>query len=129
MRVDPRLEQFDKEGGQRSTIKQFKNWLAERLGSRALEVQDNEADFKEYRKKIEEENPVVLTTAHKSKGLEFSRVYILRHDLFPHKKAKRPKDLQQEANSKYVAYTRAKDELHILDLEGQPGYKPPKAGE
>jgi hypothetical protein len=120
------MGQFNKENNAGGTIKQFKGWLSERLGSRALEVQDNEADFKEYRKKMEEENPIVLTTAHKSKGLEFLRVYILRHDLFPHKKAKRPKDLAQEANAKYVSYTRAKDELHILALDGQPGYQPPK---
>jgi len=117
------------EKGARTSIGQYKQWLQDRLGKHSFEVQDNEKDLKEYRKQMEEENPIVLTTAHKSKGLEFSRVYILRYDLFPHKKAKRPKDLAQEANMKYVAITRAKDELHILELDGQPGYKPTKSEE
>ena len=82
----------------------------------------NEDDLKEYRRKIEYESPVVLTTAHKSKGLEFARVFVLRDDLFPHPKNKhRPKDLLQEENARYVTYTRAMNELHVLDLKGQPG--------
>jgi len=101
-------------------IGQFKAWLKANLSG--LDVAENERDLMEYRRKVEEQNPVILTTAHKSKGLEFSRVYILRDDQFPHPKAQRPEDLAQEANAKYVAYTRAMDELHILDLEGQPGY-------
>ena len=77
----------------------------------------------------EEEKPVVLTTAHRSKGLEFDRVYILRYDQFPHPKAKKkglPKDLEQENTMKYVALTSGKYVMHVLDLNGQPGYKPPR---
>lgn len=107
----------------RSSIGGFNNWISKRLGG--LDVEENERDLKEYRRKMEEENPVVLTTAHKSKGLEFPRVYILRYDQFPHKKAQRPEDLEQEANARYISLSRAQDELHILDLEGQPGYKKP----
>ena len=44
-------------------------------------------------------------------------------DVGPHAKAKRPEDLEQEANAKYVAYTRSKNEIHVLDLKGQPWYK------
>lgn len=126
------IHQYDGEqGGSRSrygyeqnsaNVAGFKRWISERLGG--LDVEENEKDMKEYERRLEEENPVILTTSHKSKGLEFSRVYILRYDLFPHKKAQRQEDLAQEANSKYVALTRAMDELHVLDLEGQPGYKP-----
>ncbi|RDJ35449.1 MAG: hypothetical protein DWQ19_11580 [Crenarchaeota archaeon] len=114
------INQFsqDNEGG---TVKEFLRWLSERLGG--LDVQENEKELKEYQRKLAEENPVVLTTAHRSKGLEFPRVFILRYDLFPHKKAKRPADLQQEENSKYVAITRAEDELHIIDPESEPGSK------
>src|SRR5262252_191256 len=107
-------------------ISQFKAWLKANLSG--LDVAEKEKDLMEYRRKVEQENPVILTTAHKSKGLEFERVYILRNDQFPHPKAKRPEDLAQEDNAKYVAYTRAMDELHILKLEGQPGYKSPSAG-
>ena len=69
---------------------------------------------------------MILTTVHKSKGLQFSRVYILRDDLWPHPRSKREEDLAQEMNNKYIGRTRAEDELHILDLEGQPGYKDDK---
>ena len=110
-------------GGRRYTgppVSQFQAWLFKKLGG--LDVAMNEDDLKEYRRKIEYESPVVLTTAHKSKGLEFARVFVLRDDLFPHPKNKhRPKDLLQEENARYVTYTRAMNELHVLDLKGQPG--------
>lgn len=83
----------------------------------------SEVDLANYNRIVEKEHPVVLTTAHKSKGLEFDRVYILRDDQFPSKKATRKEYIRQEANMKYVAYTRAKNALHILALDGQPGYK------
>lgn len=130
------MEQFKNESGGTASpdpyaytesppISTFKKWIYQRLGG--LDVTENEKDLAKYRQKMENENPVVLTTSHKSKGLEFERVNILRDDLFPHPKSKRPKDLAQEANSKYVAYTRAMSELHVIDLEGQPGYKPPRS--
>ena len=80
----------------------------------------------EYMNSVEKDKkkaPIVLTTAHKSKGLEFGRVFVLRNDLFPHPKSTRQEDLQQEANAKYVTYTRAMDQLHIVKLDGQPGYQ------
>ena len=104
-----------------SNIALFKRWLSQRLGG--LDVQENEKDLAAYKEKMEKENPVVLTTAHKSKGLEFERVYVLRYDQFPHKKAKRPEDLAQEENARYVTLTRAQDELHIIDPKSQPGVK------
>jgi hypothetical protein len=105
--------------GKGKPIGEFRQWLKQKLGG--LDVTENERDLREYKKKLKEENPVILTTSHKSKGLEFDRVFILRDDQFPHPKASRPEDLAQEANAKYVAYTRAMDELHIVKLKGQPG--------
>lgn len=103
------------------TIGEFKDWLGQRLGG--LDVAESERDLMTYREKLEKENPVILTSAHRAKGLEFHRVFILRDDQFPHPKAKRPEDMAQEENTRYVAYTRAMDQLHILDLKGQPGVK------
>ena len=57
---------------------------------------------------------VTLTSAHRSKGLEFDRVYILEPNLFPHPKSKTPDALDQEENAKYVAFTRAMKQLHVL---------------
>jgi len=58
---------------------------------------------------------IVLSTIHKSKGLEADRVFIIRPDLIP---LKTPKawEAQQEKNLEYVAITRAKKEL-IYDYE------------
>jgi len=114
------IEQFSDEG-KGNSIEDFKNWLGDKLGG--LDIEKSEKDYRTYKEKIEKENPVILTTSHKSKGLEFSRVYILRYDQFPHPKAKSDEDLQQEENAKFVALTRGQDEVHILDIEGQPGVK------
>jgi DNA helicase II / ATP-dependent DNA helicase PcrA len=76
----------------------------------------------EYKKQLKEQNPVILSTVHKSKGLQFQRVYILRDDLWPHPRASRQEDLSQELNNKYIGRTRAEDETHVLTLKGQPGY-------
>jgi DNA helicase II / ATP-dependent DNA helicase PcrA len=58
---------------------------------------------------------IVLSTVHKSKGLEANRVFIIRLDLLPLKFAK-GMQYQQERNLCYVAITRAKKEL-IYDLK------------
>lgn len=66
---------------------------------------------------LAQKNPksyVTLTTAHRSKGLEFDRVFIVEPEMFPHPKAKTPEALEQEDNAWYVALTRAMQELHIL---------------
>lgn len=54
----------------------------------------------------EDQEGVVFMTAHKSKGLEADRVFILRPDLMPHPKVVGPL-APQEMNLKYVAVTRA----------------------
>lgn len=56
----------------------------------------------------------VLSTIHKSKGLENSRVFIVEPDLLPSKWAKEDWEIQQERNLMYVAYSRAKDKLGFI---------------
>ena len=58
---------------------------------------------------------VTLSTVHKSKGLQFQRVFVLRDDLL-NRQGKTPDEDDAEKNCKYVAYTRAKHEL-IFDHE------------
>lgn len=66
---------------------------------------------------------VVLSTIHKSKGLEFERVFVLENDSLPtHEKSQGRKGSKtmkqeeaQEENLKYVAYTRAKNNLHLIN--------------
>lgn len=63
----------------------------------------------------------LLTTVHGAKGLEVksadNTAYILRPDLMPHPKAETDVDKVQEKNIQYVAYTRAKTRLVLLNPE------------
>lgn len=59
-------------------------------------------------------NVVILSSGHRSKGLEFERVFVIRDDLMPHPNAKSEEDLRQEANIQYVTYTRAMHEMYIV---------------
>jgi superfamily I DNA/RNA helicase len=82
-----------------------------------LNADENGADAKAF-KNIDPRHTVVLSTAHRSKGLEFDRVYIKCPDLFE-RKANNEEDQQQEDNAKYVAFTRATHQLHVLDEKCQ----------
>lgn len=53
---------------------------------------------------------IVLTTGHKSKGLEFDRVFFLNADLIN-------PDYEQDLNLKYVIQTRAKEELYFIHMD------------
>lgn len=64
----------------------------------------------------DEQDAIVLCTIHKSKGLEADVVYILNEHLIPSKFAISDQQLKQERNLKYVARTRAKEELYFLNL-------------
>lgn len=57
---------------------------------------------------------LTLATVHKSKGLEWDRVFILERDKMPSKWARKSWQYQQEINLIYVAYTRSKKELYFL---------------
>ena len=61
----------------------------------------------------EEKDDVILSTIHKSKGLENEKVFIINRDLIPSSYAKKDWELEQERNLLYVAITRAKNELVI----------------
>lgn len=59
----------------------------------------------------EEGSGVVLSSIHKSKGLEADNIYFLDQHLIPSPFATEPEQLIQEYNLKYVATTRAKSSL------------------
>ena len=65
---------------------------------------------------IDKENAIMLCTIHKSKGLESEVVYVLNENLIPSRFAKSPEQLKQENNLKYVARTRAKNEMYFLNI-------------
>lgn len=110
------------ERNSRKTIRDYKNWLKEKIGGNSFDFDQSddrasEADLAEYRRKMEEEKPVVLTTAHKSKGMEYERVYIIDKENFFSPRRKHPEEKKQEMNAWYVGLTRARHQLHILDME------------
>lgn len=56
----------------------------------------------------------LLSTIHKSKGLEAPVVHLLRPDLLPHPMSSSQWELEQENNLHYVAVTRAIDEFNYI---------------
>lgn len=61
---------------------------------------------------------VTLSTVHRAKGLEESRVFILEPRHLPFRwQGQQEWERQQELNLKYVALTRAKSELYFIDDE------------
>lgn len=82
---------------------------------------DNVVRMETFIKKLDdlykvEKDCITLCTIHKSKGLEADIVYILNEDLIPSKFASSDEQLIQEENLRYVARTRAKNELYYLNL-------------
>ncbi len=59
----------------------------------------------------DEGSGIVLSSIHKSKGLEADNVFLLDAHLMPSKYATSEDQLKQEANLRYVAITRAKSSL------------------
>jgi superfamily I DNA/RNA helicase len=62
----------------------------------------------------QENGHILLSSIHKAKGLEAERVFLLRPDKLPHPMAKSEAARSQEENLRYVAYTRAMDQLFIV---------------
>ncbi len=61
---------------------------------------------------------IILSTIHKSKGLEADRVFIIHPEKMPSKYARQEWELVQEENLRYVAYTRAKHFLgFVVDFD------------
>ena len=77
----------------------------------AKELQDRIKDIFTNNK----DSGIILSTIHKSKGLESPNVYIACKSLMPSKTAKQPWEIEQENNLIYVAYTRTKNILSFLD--------------
>ncbi len=80
-----------------------------------------------------ETNVVTLMTVHSAKGLEFDYVFIvgLEEGIFPHSMSLyNPNDIEEERRLCYVAITRAKKDLTIINakkrlLYGIDSYNPP----
>lgn len=73
-------------------------------------------DMKQRIEKLFSDNiaGVVLSSVHKAKGLESQRIFILRPDLIPFPKARKPHEIEAEQCISYVALTRSKSELYFV---------------
>jgi DNA helicase II / ATP-dependent DNA helicase PcrA len=85
-----------------------------------FEISDNCASLTDIIRVIEnlfsdnnEENAVILSTVHKAKGQEAENVYILQPEYMPLSTG----DQQEESNIMYVAFSRAKVNLFIMEIE------------
>lgn len=110
-------------GNAQATVASFQQWLEKNL--QGMDVED-EREGKQFAAKMEAEKAspiksVILSSSHKSKGLQFPTVYVMRPELFPSKKAKTDADLVQEDNLLYITYSRAENELHVLKSADDAG--------
>ena len=68
------------------------------------------------------EGPIQLLSIHKAKGLEWSKVFHLDPWRIPSKFARvGTEEFEQELNARYVAETRFKEELILVNMEGFNG--------
>ena len=92
------------------TIRKFLENLA--LNSSAIQSKTVKAGDQK-----EEEHPLVLSTIHRAKGLEWRVIFIpmLCEDLFPSSRVYGdPDSFEEERRVFYVAITRAKDQLYLI---------------
>lgn len=93
------------------TAKDFLNYIVVKMGG----VDETDADAMAAYKNKDPNSFVTLTTAHKCKGLEWDRVFVMEPGNFDPENEKNvtEEQKQQERNSWYVACTRAKKSLYI----------------
>ena len=73
------------------------------------------SDVEEYR---DDPNRISLMTVHSVKGLEFNHVFVIgmEEGIFPHMNSlMESSDVEEERRLMYVAITRAKDDLHLIN--------------
>jgi DNA helicase-2/ATP-dependent DNA helicase PcrA len=73
----------------------------------------------------EQENSVTLMTIHSAKGLEFPVVFLvgLEDGIFPHSRSLLERnEMEEERRLMYVALTRAKDKLYLLNAQNRMLY-------
>jgi hypothetical protein len=102
-------------GRQINNLYTFMGFLESKLGG----VNDDNADAMAGYKERDPRTFVSLMTAHKSKGLEFGRVCIIKPGDFSDSKPniRTPEEAQQERNCWYVGLTRGMDSLFVANDE------------
>lgn len=124
--INMTLTEFEKIPDYDKTAEGYLKWMKDRICP-SVDVDNlSEEEKQKLDEQLEDNRFVVLTTAHRSKGFEFDRVFILNPGMLGAKPRKRDPEISNEAhdsdniqeeNIKYVAFTRAKDQLHLLKTE------------
>ena len=111
----PGVDYMDETGKALKTLDDLSSFIRRRFAS-ALD-EGNTSSYYSY--EVQKDKNIVLTTAHKSKGLEWDRVSILNAEEFSTEKSNVVNEAQkqQERNCWYVAITRPRDELYIMHTE------------
>ncbi len=70
---------------------------------------------------VEKRESVKLMTVHTAKGLEYSHVFVvsLNEGIFPSGRVRGRREMEEERRLCYVAFTRARDSLFLVDAEGR----------
>ncbi len=78
-------------------------------------IEEYREELRQQEKHAVEEDAVMLSTLHASKGLEYEAVFLadVNESVIPHKKAVLDEDIEEERRMFYVGMTRAKKRLHI----------------
>ena len=87
------------------------------LENLSLNTSNIQSKTVQYGKKTEEEKPLVLSTVHRAKGLEWKVVFIpmLAENFFPSGRViGDAEEFEEERRVFYVAVTRAKNELYLI---------------
>jgi superfamily I DNA/RNA helicase len=97
------------------------NWKDPKTGIEVRNTKDLKYLFRQLFAGTEEDeglntkNSVILSSAHRSKGLEFDRVYVRCPDKFLKPRNPHPEEMEQEENVHFVGRSRASHQLHIVD--------------
>lgn len=71
-----------------------------------------------YKQITQQQDSIKLSSIHRAKGLEENRVFIIDYDQLPYLRLDiQDWEITQEVNLKYVAITRAKEELYLVQSE------------
>lgn len=116
--LDDKRQKLIKKGIAPASVKNHPSYasLEEKVKIVELLYESHQGNFSSLKERIrnifsEDKKGIILSTIHKSKGLEANRVFFLNPELLPSKYAKTPKALYAEECLKFVAITRAKEEL------------------
>jgi len=99
------------------------------LENLSLNLSNLESKTVQSGEQTEEEKPLVLSTVHRAKGLEWRVIFIpmLCEDSFPSSRSiGDPEAFEEERRVFYVAITRAKDQLYLISPSIKPAYRGPQ---